>query len=98
MDLLSIINSSLEFGYCSTMLSNHNIIRLVRFVSKVKVGVVKWVFVINPYLILLIGVWKLMCRVVDEIFGELNRATSTKRSHVRFSLGTNSCGIFRIYC
>jgi hypothetical protein len=39
--LISVINPSLEIGYCSTLLSNHDIIRLVRFVSKIKVGVVK---------------------------------------------------------
>jgi cell division ATPase FtsA len=40
---LSLISSSLEIIYCSTMLSNHDIIRLVRFVSKTKVGVVELV-------------------------------------------------------
>jgi hypothetical protein len=43
MNTLSLINPSLEIGYCSTTLSNHDIIRLVRFVSKIKVGVVEWV-------------------------------------------------------
>jgi hypothetical protein len=37
---LSLINSSLEIGYCSMTLSNHVIIRLVRLVSKIKIGVV----------------------------------------------------------
>jgi hypothetical protein len=32
----SIINLSLEIGYCSTTLSNHDIIGLDRFVSKIK--------------------------------------------------------------
>jgi hypothetical protein len=41
MDALSLINPSLDIGYCSMTLSNHDIIRLVRFVSKVKVGVVE---------------------------------------------------------
>jgi hypothetical protein len=36
----SINNLSLEVVYCGTTLSNHDIIRLVRFVSKIKVGVV----------------------------------------------------------
>jgi hypothetical protein len=36
----SINNLSLEVVYCGTTLSNHEIIRLVRFVSKIKVGVV----------------------------------------------------------
>jgi hypothetical protein len=36
-------NLSLEIVYCSTTLSNHDIIRLVRFISKIKVGVVEWV-------------------------------------------------------
>jgi hypothetical protein len=40
---LSLINLSLEIGYRSTMLSNYDIIRLVRFVSKIKVGVVEWI-------------------------------------------------------
>jgi hypothetical protein len=40
---LSIINLSLGIGYSSMLLSNHDIIRLIRFVSKIKVGVVKWV-------------------------------------------------------
>jgi hypothetical protein len=40
---LSLINPPLEIVYCSMSLSNHDIIRLVRFVSKIKVGVVEWV-------------------------------------------------------
>jgi hypothetical protein len=40
---ISLINLSLKIGYCSTTLSNHGIIRLIRFVSKIKVGVVEWV-------------------------------------------------------
>jgi hypothetical protein len=43
MNPLSLINPSLEIVYCSTPLSNHDIIRLVRFVSKIKVGAVEWV-------------------------------------------------------
>jgi hypothetical protein len=40
-DPLNLINSSLEIGYYSMLLSNH-VIRLVRFVSKIKTKVVKW--------------------------------------------------------
>jgi hypothetical protein len=36
------------------MLSNHDIIRLVRFISKIKVRAVNCIFVINSHLILLI--------------------------------------------
>jgi hypothetical protein len=43
MNPLNIINLSLETGYCSTTLSNHDIIRLVRFISEIKVGVMKWI-------------------------------------------------------
>jgi hypothetical protein len=32
---------SSQIDYCSTTLSNHDIIRLVRFVLKIKVGVVE---------------------------------------------------------
>jgi hypothetical protein len=39
MNPLSLINKSLEIVYCSTTLSNHVIIRLVRFISKIKVWV-----------------------------------------------------------
>jgi hypothetical protein len=38
MNPLSLINLSLEIDYCSTTLYNHDIIRLIRFVSKIKVG------------------------------------------------------------
>jgi hypothetical protein len=38
---LSLINLSVEIVYYSTILSNHGIIRLVRFVSKIKVGVIE---------------------------------------------------------
>jgi hypothetical protein len=38
---LGLINPSLGIGYCSTMLFNHDIIRLVRFMSKIKVGIVE---------------------------------------------------------
>jgi hypothetical protein len=41
MNSLSLINSSLEIDNCSTMLSNHDRIRFVRFISKIKVGIVK---------------------------------------------------------
>jgi hypothetical protein len=34
---------SLEIIYCSTTLSNHDIIRLIRFTSEIKVGVLEWV-------------------------------------------------------
>jgi hypothetical protein len=40
---LSLINLSLKFCYCSMMLSNHVVIRLISLVSKIKVEVVKWV-------------------------------------------------------
>jgi hypothetical protein len=43
MNPLSLSNPSLDISYCSMTLSNHNIIRLVRFVSKIKIGVVKCV-------------------------------------------------------
>jgi hypothetical protein len=39
---ISLLNPSLEIGYYSTTLSYHGIIRLVRFVSKIKIGVVEW--------------------------------------------------------
>jgi hypothetical protein len=54
-NLLNLINPSLETVYCSTTLSNHDIISLVRFVFKIRVGVVEWVFVINLHLILQIS-------------------------------------------
>jgi hypothetical protein len=38
---ISLINPSLEIGYYSMTLSNHDIIRLVRFISKIKVGFVE---------------------------------------------------------
>jgi hypothetical protein len=41
MNPLRLINLSLEIIYCSMMLSNHVIIRLVRFVSKIKIRVVE---------------------------------------------------------
>jgi hypothetical protein len=72
MNPLSLINMSLEFGYCSTMLSNQGIIRLVKFVSKIKVGVVEWVFVINLHLILRISGKKIDVTGSWWIFGELN--------------------------
>jgi hypothetical protein len=43
MNPLSLINLSLEIVYCSMTLSNYVTIRLVRFISKIKVGVVDWV-------------------------------------------------------
>jgi hypothetical protein len=46
MNPLSLINPSLETVYCSTTLSNHDIIRFVRFVSKIRVGVVEWVLLL----------------------------------------------------
>jgi hypothetical protein len=41
MNPLRLINLPLEIVYYSTMLSNHVIIRLAGFVSKIKVGVMK---------------------------------------------------------
>jgi hypothetical protein len=43
VNVLSIINPSLELGYGSMTLSNHDIIRLVGFISKIKIGVVEWI-------------------------------------------------------
>jgi hypothetical protein len=40
---LSLIKLSLEIDYRSMTLSNHDISKLVRFVSKIKLGVVKYV-------------------------------------------------------
>jgi hypothetical protein len=55
MNLLSLINISLEIIYCNMTLSNHGIIRIVIFVSKLSWGY-EMDFVINPHLILLISV------------------------------------------
>ena len=33
MNLLRLINPSLAYGYCSNLVSNHSLIRLIRFVS-----------------------------------------------------------------
>jgi hypothetical protein len=41
MNPLSLINPSLEIVYYSIILSNHDIIRLVRFVSKIRVEVME---------------------------------------------------------
>jgi hypothetical protein len=43
---LSLINLSLQIVHCSATLSNHDITRLVRFISKIKVGVVEWVLLL----------------------------------------------------
>jgi hypothetical protein len=43
MNSLSLTNPSLEIDYCSMTLSNHDKIWLVRFISKIKVGVAEWV-------------------------------------------------------
>jgi hypothetical protein len=43
MNLLSLINPSLEIDYCSTILSNYCIVRFIRFVSRFYPGVVEWV-------------------------------------------------------
>jgi hypothetical protein len=67
MNLLSLINSSLEIVYCSTTLSNYNLNRLNRFVLWNK-------FVINTRLILLIlsiGRLDVMMKVV--IFTDRNK-------------------------
>jgi len=55
MNLLSLINQSLEVVYCSTILSNYGLIRLKRFISQFYPGVVEWVFVSYLYLILIIN-------------------------------------------
>jgi hypothetical protein len=51
---LRLINLLLEFVYCRTTLSNHDIIRFVISLSKIERGYVMS-FVINPYLIFLIS-------------------------------------------
>ena len=43
----SLINPSLEVVYCSTALSNHCIIRFIRFFSRFCPGVMEWVLVIH---------------------------------------------------
>jgi hypothetical protein len=46
---LRLINSSLEIDYCSMTLSNHGIVRLVRFVSKIKVEVAEWILLLTTF-------------------------------------------------
>ena len=54
MNLLSLINPSLEVVYCSTTLSNHDTIRLKIFVSQLHPNY-EMSFVSYPHLILLIS-------------------------------------------
>jgi hypothetical protein len=42
MTNISLINSSLEIIYRSTTLSNHSIIRLIRFVSRFELRIMEW--------------------------------------------------------
>jgi hypothetical protein len=68
MNPLRRIDPSLEIVYHSSMtLINHTIIRLVRFVSKIKKGLWNG-FCYNSHLILVISVSKLMRWVVGEFF------------------------------
>ena len=55
MNLLNLINPSLAHVYCSTTLSNHGLIRLIRFVSSISIHY-EMGFIISLYLILLIVV------------------------------------------
>ena len=57
MNLLSLISMSLEFVYGSAALSNHDLIRLKRFVSQSE-GY-RMSFVSYSYLVLLISSWTL---------------------------------------
>jgi hypothetical protein len=52
MNLLSQINPSLAYVYCSTSLSNHGLIRLKRFFSRKLVTICVISYIFNLYLIL----------------------------------------------
>jgi hypothetical protein len=41
MNSINLIYPSLGIDYCSMTVSNHRIIRLVGFISKIKVGIVE---------------------------------------------------------
>jgi hypothetical protein len=58
MNRLSLISLLLEIGYCSITLSNHDAIRLVRFILQIKVEFVN--FVSNLHLIFIISIQRLM--------------------------------------
>ena len=55
MNLLSLINPSLEIVYYSTTLSNRYIIRFIRFVSQFSPRDYEMYFISYPHLILLIS-------------------------------------------
>jgi hypothetical protein len=62
MNLLSLINLSLAYVYCSTTLLNHELIMLNKFISQISS-----IYIISLYLILLIslgGVWILRTEVM----------------------------------
>ena len=71
MNLLSLINPSLEVVYCSTTLSNHDTIRLKRFISQLHPNY-EMSFVSYPHLILLISGQTFEVTVAHEKFWELN--------------------------
>ena len=66
-NLMNLINSSLEIVYCSTTLSNHGLIRLKRFVSKLHRGYGMG-FVSYSHLILLISGQIFEITVVLKLF------------------------------
>jgi hypothetical protein len=51
ISFLSLINLSLAHVYYSMILSNHDLIRLDIFVSRINLGVMQWIFVVNLHLI-----------------------------------------------
>jgi len=76
-NLLSLINPSLDVIYCSTILSNHCIIRFIRFVSRFCPRCYGMSFVSYPHLILLISGQMFEVTITREKFWELNRTIWT---------------------
>ena len=72
MNLLSLINSLLEVVYSSTTLSNHYIIKFIRFISRFHLRVIEWVLSVS--LILLISDQTFEVTVAREKFWEPNGA------------------------
>ena len=70
MNLMSLINLSLEHVYCSNLVSNHSLIMLIRFISQFITKLCNLFFILSK---LILHAYKILFRC--DRFGILNFAT-----------------------
>ena len=72
---MSLINSSLELVYCSNLVSNHVLIRLIRFVSRFTIYLCNAIY----FSTIFSTPWKRFIKILYFVFWDLNRDLEGER-------------------